>query len=117
MVFLYMFCPDQQFQIVIAESAKVFNILAMLLNIAEFACYIAIFWDQARKILNLVEKRVVFSNHNISFQYQYNKTSSKNPALRNMQELVHRRKRQVGQPHCTSLELLFSPLNDLYISS
>ena len=45
-----MFCPDQQLQIVIAESAKVFNILAMLLNVAEFACYIAIFWDQASKI-------------------------------------------------------------------
>ena len=64
-----MFCPDQQFQIVIAESAKVFNILAMLLNIAEFACYIAIFWDQARKIFNwwkkglLLAKSFIFSTN------------------------------------------------------
>ena len=45
-----MACPDQQFKIIIADSAKFFNFLAFLLNVGEFACYIAIFWDQARTI-------------------------------------------------------------------
>ena len=105
-----MSCPDQHFYIDIAYSAKVFNVLALLLQAAEFACYITIFWDQAGFSFSAMPKgatkqgynllfRIQDRNCNIHFllQHQYNKTSSKNVALSNMQDMVHRRKRQGGR--------------------